>query len=241
VAVKTRTRAPEATRQKILAAAFDEFYRTGFQAGNMDTIARNAGVTKGALYHHFRDKSALGHAVVDEVVREPLLAAYLDPLESDDGDPLAALQHGLRKRADDFTIVGIAYGCPLNNLMQEMSPLDEGFRTRVAATLETWIAAFDDALVRAGERGFVRDDVDTRRVAAFVVAAIEGSFGTAKNADSVEVLRSNLDVLADFLETLRVRAGTDRAETVRERMTGQRRSGIERCHGIQDVAHGRGP
>jgi hypothetical protein len=63
--------------------------------------------------------------------------------------------------------------------------------------------------VRARERGFVRDDVDTRRVAAFVVAAIEGSFGTAKNADSVEVLRSNLEVLADFLETLRVAAGTD--------------------------------
>jgi AcrR family transcriptional regulator len=206
---KTRTRAPKETRAKILTAAFEEFYQHGFQAGNMDTIAGNAGVTKGALYHHFTDKTALGYAVVEEVVREPLLAAYLEPLERDEGDPLAALQHALRKRADDFTTTGITFGCPLNNLMQEMSAIDEGFRTRVAATLGTWISAFDDALVRARERGFVRDDVDTRRVAAFVVAAIEGSFGTAKNADSVEVLRSNLEVLADFLETLRVAAGTD--------------------------------
>lgn len=201
---KTRTRVPGATRPKILAAAFEEFYEHGFQAGNMETIAGNAGVTKGALYHHFKDKAALGYAVVEEVVREPLLAAYLEPLERDDGgDPLAVLQNALRKRADDFTTVGITFGCPLNNLMQEMSPLDEGFRTRVASTLETWISAFDDALVRAQRRGFVRQDVDTRRVAAFVVAAIEGSFGTAKNADSVHVLRSNLEVLAEFLEMLR--------------------------------------
>ena len=87
--------------------------------------------------------------------------------------------------------------------MQEMSPLDEGFRTRVAAALETWTEGFDEALRRARDRGFVRADIDTRRVAAFAVAAIEGSFGTAKNADSVALLRANLETLADFLETLR--------------------------------------
>lgn len=203
MAARSRSRTPGETRQKILAAAFDEFYRHGFQAGNMDAIAGTAGVTKGALYHHFTDKSALGYAVVEEVVREPLLAAYLDPLERAEGDPLAALQYALRKRADDFTTAGITFGCPLNNLMQEMSAVDDGFRDRVAATLETWIHAFDEALGRARDLGCVRPDVDTRRVAAFVVAAIEGSFGTAKNADSVEVLRSNLETLADFLDTLR--------------------------------------
>lgn len=200
----TRTRGPDQTRRRILEAAFEEFYRNGFQAGRIDMIAAGAGVTKGALYHHFRDKSALGYAVVEEVVREPLLAAYLEPLRRSEGDPLAALQQALRRRADDFADTGIALGCPLNNLMQEMSPLDEGFRARVADTLETWVASFADALEEAKDGGWVRADVDARRMAAFVVAAIEGSFGTAKNADSVAVLRSNLEVLADFLETLRV-------------------------------------
>jgi AcrR family transcriptional regulator len=200
---RPRTRAPDETRQKILAAAFDEFYLRGFQASNVDAIVTRAGVTKGALYHHFRDKVALGYAVLDEVVREPLLSAYLEPLERDEGDPLSALENVLRHRADDFSATGIALGCPLNNLAQEMSPLDEGFRERVAATLETWTDAFADALERARARGSIRPEVDARRVAGFVVAAVEGSFGTAKNADSVDVLRANLEVLADFLETLR--------------------------------------
>nr|MDP2582437.1 TetR/AcrR family transcriptional regulator [Candidatus Palauibacterales bacterium] len=95
---RTRTRNPDQTRHRILEAAFEEFYRTGFQAGRTDTIAAGAGVTKGALYHHFRDKSALGYAVVEEAVRAPLLAAYLEPLRQGQGDPLAALQDVLRRR-----------------------------------------------------------------------------------------------------------------------------------------------
>lgn len=199
-----RTRSPDATRRKILVAAFDEFYRRGFQAGSVDRIVAQAGVTKGALYHHFPDKAALGYAVVEEVVREPLLEAYLGPLRAAAGDPLAALQDVLRRRPDDFLETGIAFGCPLNNFAQEMSPLDEGFRTRVSAVLDSWIDAFADALRDAQQRGFMRSEADARRTAAFLVAAIEGSFGMAKNADSVDVLRSNLEMLADFLETLRV-------------------------------------
>ncbi|HUH11793.1 MAG TPA: TetR/AcrR family transcriptional regulator [Longimicrobiales bacterium] len=191
------------TRERILVAAFEEFHLRGFQAASIDTIVARAGVTKGALYHHFQDKAALGYAVVEEVVHEPLLAAYLEPLRTAEGDPLAALQDTLRRRAADFEAGGIELGCPLNNLAQEMSPLDEGFRTRVGATLDAWTEAYAAGIERAQGAGYVRPEVDARRVAQFMVAAIEGSFGTAKNAASVDLLRSNLGVLADFLETLR--------------------------------------
>ena len=191
------------TRRKLLEAAFGEFHRHGFQAANLDTIVERAGVTKGALYHHFPDKSALGHAVVDEVVREPLLDAYLGALEQCDGDPLAVIQQSLRRRADDFLSGGIELGCPLNNLTQEMSPLDEGFRTRVAATLELWTEAYVDALGRAQDQGFIRADVDVRPIAGLIVAAVEGSFGVSKAAQSVDTLRSNLNALADLLDSLR--------------------------------------
>lgn len=191
------------TRQKILAAAFEEFHLRGFQAASLDAILARAGATKGALYHHFPDKAALGYAVVEEVVHTPVLEAYIGPLRDESVDPLSALQDVLRRRADDFVAGGIELGCPLNNLAQEMSPLDEGFRTRVAATLDAWTEAFTEALERAQRWGSVRADVDARRVAGLLVAAVEGSFGMAKNATSVDLLRSNLEVLADFLETLR--------------------------------------
>lgn len=199
---KRRTRQPDVTRDKLLQAAFEEMYRRGFQAASLDTILANAGLTKGALYHHFPDKDSLGYAVVNEVVRGFLLQRWgvLEPLT---GDPLTALQRILRRRAADLTPREVELGCPLNNLAQEMSPLDQRFRREIAATFDTWTDAVARGLRRGQVEGSVRQDVDTRKVAAFVVASIEGSFGLAKSARSATMLRSNLEVLGSFLEGLR--------------------------------------
>jgi TetR/AcrR family transcriptional regulator, transcriptional repressor for nem operon len=206
-ATTPHARVADETRDKLLGAAFEEMFRNGFQAAGLATIVRKAGVTKGALYHHFPDKAALGLAVIDEVVRRPLLDAYLEPLARAQGDPLTALQQVLRRRADDFDELGVDLGCPLNNFTQEMTPLDERFRASIESVLEAWIDGFEDTLERARAAGSLRADVDVRRVATFLVASVEGAFGMAKAARSAAVLRANLETLADYLDTLRVESG----------------------------------
>lgn len=209
---RPRVREPDVTRGKLLHAAFEEIYRRGFQAASLETILARAGVTKGALYHHFPDKAALGQAVVDEVVTAPLLEAWVGRLERSPADRLTAIQDVVRQRAEDFESIGIDFGCPLNNLAQEMSPIDEAFRRKLAGLIGRWTDAFAAALRRGQEEGSVRRDVDAGSIAAFLVAAVEGSFGMAKNARSVDLLRSDLEVLAGFLETLRPVASLE-AET----------------------------
>jgi AcrR family transcriptional regulator len=76
-----RKRQPEVTRQRLLQAAFEEIYRRGYQGASLDTILDQAGVTKGALYHHFPDKAELGYAVVDDIVKGLLLQRWLGLLE----------------------------------------------------------------------------------------------------------------------------------------------------------------
>jgi TetR/AcrR family transcriptional repressor of nem operon len=200
--VKRRSRDPNATRDKLLNAAFEEIYRRGFQAASLDTILAKAGVTKGALYHHFPDKASLGYAVVDEVVKGALLERW-GVLEPPTGDPVTALQRILRGRAASLTTHEVELGCPLNNLAQEMSPLDQRFRRGVNATFDIWRDAVAKDLERGQAEGTVRKDVDAQKIAAFVVASIEGSFGLAKGAQSATMLRSNLEVLGSFLESLR--------------------------------------
>jgi len=109
----------------------------------------------------------------------------------------------LRHRAAELTGDELQLGCPLNNLAQEMSPLDERFRRAVNATFELWRNGFAEALRRGQAEGSVRRDIDPRKVAAFVVAAAEGSYGLAKSAQSAAMLRSNLELLSDYLDTLR--------------------------------------
>jgi AcrR family transcriptional regulator len=60
----------EETRAALIAKARELFATVGFQATSLDDIARGAGLTKGALYHHFDDKEDLFRIVCEEVAAE---------------------------------------------------------------------------------------------------------------------------------------------------------------------------
>src|SRR5215470_15151364 len=150
---KTITRAPENTRRKILKAAFDEFYRNGFQGSSINRIVDQADTTKGALFHHFEDKNDLGYAVVEEVVFPEMKQRWLDPL-ADSVDPIAALKKAMRQFAREEDASGrLIQGCPLNNLAQEMAPLDEGFRRRLEKIYSAWREALEAAFARGIKAG----------------------------------------------------------------------------------------
>src|SRR5437588_176080 len=57
----------EATRRALVRVGRDLFARRGFNDVSTEEIVRRAGVTRGALYHHFRDKRDLFRAVVEDV------------------------------------------------------------------------------------------------------------------------------------------------------------------------------
>jgi AcrR family transcriptional regulator len=65
-----------ARREAILAAALDEFSARGFAAARLDDVAKRAGVAKGTIYLHFRDKEAL----FQEIVRS-LMGPFVGTLE----------------------------------------------------------------------------------------------------------------------------------------------------------------
>jgi AcrR family transcriptional regulator len=63
--VRLVARSSEATRLRILAAAYKLFYRRGFSRVSVEEIAERAGITKRSLYYHFESKDELLAAVLD--------------------------------------------------------------------------------------------------------------------------------------------------------------------------------
>lgn len=196
---------PDVTREKILDAAFHEIYRYGFQSASLANILERTGLTKGALYHHFPDKQALGLAVVDEVIRGRLEGMIFQPLR-DSREPLTTLLAILHAKRDSTEMVEL--GCPLNNLMQEMSPLDETFRSHLNGVMTTWHDTIADALKRGQRQGQVRKDIDADATALFIVSAWEGCIGIAKNMQLERTYRTCVDQMAAYVQTLA--AGTRR-------------------------------
>jgi AcrR family transcriptional regulator len=195
---------PDQTRDKIVDAAFQEIHRYGFQAASLSSILERTGLTKGALYHHFPTKNDLGYAVIEEVIREALETLVFAPLR-ESADPAKTLREVIRHKAEQATAETVALGCPLNNLMQEMSPLDAEFKRRLTAILKTWQDAVANALQRAQKQRRVRKDVDCRAAALFIVSAYEGCIGIAKNLQSVKEFRLCMAQLEDYVDGLLVR------------------------------------
>jgi TetR/AcrR family transcriptional repressor of nem operon len=199
----TATRTPENTRGKILQAAFDEFYRNGFQGGSINRIVHRAGATKGALFHHFKGKNDLGYAVVREVIHPHLKERWSDPLALST-DPITDLKRTFRQCLKEEIDNGqLLHGCPLNNLAQEMSPLDERFRQSLDKIYASWRECLAAAFARGIKAGKVRKDVSPRKVAAFIVAAQAGMIGTAKNAQDEALLLQTGQALFDYLDSLK--------------------------------------
>lgn len=204
VRTRPRVRAPERTRETILQTAAAEFYRHGFQGGSLNRIIADAGVTKGSLFHHYEGKHALGFAVIEEVVGAKIAEVWVKPLATS-VDPVSDLQAIVRRvmLSRRKNPEKLAHGCPLNNFAQEMAPLDEGFRRRTESIYETWRASLAAALTRGIKAGIVRREVVPRRVAAFVVAAMTGIIGTAKNAQSETLLADAGEELLAYLGDLK--------------------------------------
>ncbi|OJT35969.1 TetR/AcrR family transcriptional regulator [Serratia plymuthica] len=70
MARKARTEMIEETRKKLVEAARQQFGRVGYADTVMDELTAQAGMTRGALYHHFGDKKGLFLAVAQEIDAE---------------------------------------------------------------------------------------------------------------------------------------------------------------------------
>ena len=196
----TGLRDPERTRERLLQAAFREIYRSGFQSASLDTILASAGVTKGALYHHFKNKEALGYAVVEEVIFPDVRGQWVLPLRSvkDPIDALIGIVQSIPVGPE-----AVCGGCQLNNLAQEMSPLDAGFRMRLEMVFDAWRESAASVLREGQIHGSVRRDVEPTDAAGLLIAMVEGYSSLAKNAQDPKVIKAGIKNIVGWLRSLR--------------------------------------
>jgi TetR/AcrR family transcriptional regulator, transcriptional repressor for nem operon len=189
-------------------------YRSGFRSADLDAILNAAGVTKGALYYHFDNKEALGHAVVDEVMASDLHQKWVQPLRNAKNpiDVLVRIVQSESLKRED-----VQRGCPLLNLSQELSGIDEGFRRRTAKLFKDWHDAIAGALREGQKHGVVRNDIDANETATFLIAAYEGYVVLTKNSQDPRTMQSGQKRVSGHIESLRPAQGRTKASVSRER------------------------
>jgi TetR/AcrR family transcriptional repressor of nem operon len=200
---KKRGRDLAQTRHEILNAAFDEIYANGFHASSLDAILERTELTKGALFHQFASKLELGYAVVDEVIVPMTRARWITPLAAFD-DPLEGILHLVERNVGDAPQAELHRGCPLGNLIQEMSNTDAEFRRRLRRCVEVWIDGVAEHIERGRRTGHVRRSVKPRAVAEYVVVTLEGIFGVVKGLRDKSIVPALVSSMHTSLSALAV-------------------------------------
>src|SRR6218665_1033143 len=109
------------TKDLLLEITFNEVYTYGYQGASVLKILEKAGLNKGSLYHYFKNKKELVLAAIDIKSEEIFGQKYKDVL------------NGNAPYLENFgkTLISMyefaPRGCPLANLIQEMSNNDEEF------------------------------------------------------------------------------------------------------------------
>ncbi len=191
------------TRQLILESLYEDIQVNGFQGLRADKVIKKLGITKGALYHYFPDKLSIGYAIVDEMIG-PIFMGYWLPLKNYTGNPLDFLQKSIRHVQKQFSEQNVVVGSPLSNLIQEMSPLDEGFRTRLQHIVIQIHHTIEEAIIKGQQQGLIAKQAEASNVAWFILASFEGCYSISKVTKSKIVFVNTLNTLNQYLETLKV-------------------------------------
>jgi len=192
----------EKTRKEILDVAFMEVFSHGFQGVSVDEIVKKTSLTKGALYHHFPTKLDLCYALVDDVIKPMIIDRWISPLANYE-NPLDGILKQMKALIGKSSMENLRLGCPLNNLVQEMSPIDKGFRKRLQIALNLWIDETDTLLKKAKKDGQIKADVNTRHVAYFIVMAHEGIYGILKGLADPKAFDALYDSLKRYFQSIR--------------------------------------
>lgn len=199
-------------RERLLAAAVRIIREQGFAATSVDDLCRAAGVTKGAFFHHFENKEALGVAAAKHwaTVTTALFAGA--PYHTPE-DPLERLLAYVDFRAALITGRDIAdFTCLVGTLAQEVHATSPAIRDAAGASIlghaATLIPDFEAAIARYGAPA----GVTAESLARHTQSALQGGFILAKATGRPELALEAVAHLRLYLELLFAYGSTTKKE-----------------------------
>ncbi|WP_194778264.1 TetR/AcrR family transcriptional regulator [Pararhodonellum marinum] len=177
----------EATKEKILTVSASLFNVQGFKATSLSDITEATGLTKGAIYRHFRDKEALESSTY-EFISHLIFEKLGRVVKSRETAPekLEVLCDFFVSYINDPLIKG---GCPILNAGVEADDTMPEMNLRVNQLLNQMQAALENIILKGIKYNQIKEDTDPVRFATIFLANMEGAILMSK------IRKTNTDIL----------------------------------------------
>ncbi|MBE1551583.1 AcrR family transcriptional regulator [Mycobacterium sp. OAS707] len=181
----------EVTRRKIIDAAASLFNDIGYSNAGLGDIVEHAGLTKGALYHHFSSKEALAAAIIDE--GSDILLKTFQSISRSPAPALESIIHGV------LVVVEMANADKLVRMGAVLLRIFAKFSDVSTTNYGAWLAEMATQTRRAQSEGDLRADIDAQKAAEFIMSALLGaelvSNALSGGADALERVTETWELL----------------------------------------------
>ena len=169
----------ETTRAAVISAARAIFAERGYDAASIDEITKRAGISKGALYHHYRDKTEILAAAYEDLERE--LTDHIATVASKHRDPIKSL------RAGCHAFVDACADSATRRLALIDAPSGLGWQRWREIDAQHGFGLLQFGLQAAADAGRIRPDRIAIRAHFLLAVMMEGALliGTADNPKTV--------------------------------------------------------
>ncbi|MEM9548465.1 MAG: TetR/AcrR family transcriptional regulator [Bacteroidota bacterium] len=191
-------RDPENTRKLIINSASVLFNTKGYKATSISDITSKAGITKGAIYKHFKDKSELEKECLTLMTNKVFNSLTKDIKRAKDvkSKLWSILDYFAQYRLNP----PIEGGCPLMNAAIEADDSDPVLKEVVCNIMTGLLKGIAQVIQNGIDRNQFPDDIDVDEYATMMYSAIEGGIMMMQVTDNDHHLMSVINFLRRDIE-----------------------------------------
>jgi TetR/AcrR family transcriptional regulator, transcriptional repressor for nem operon len=188
-------------RTRLLKAARDIIREKGFAATSIDHLCKEAGVTKGAFFHHFENKEALGAAAASYWA-ETTSAFFEDAPYHRHDDPLDRLLGYVDFRKSIIEGDPVEFTCLVGTMTQEVYGSHPAIRDACAASIFGHAATLEPDIAKVMRNRRIKAEWTPASLARHTQAVLQGAFILAKATGNRDVALESVDHLKRYLSLL---------------------------------------
>jgi TetR/AcrR family transcriptional repressor of nem operon len=196
---------PKTTRTKIMDAAQALILDHGFGGTTVDAIIDQAGVSKGAFFHHFSSKAELGKELVQRYADQDAehLEQTLNKAEGLSDDPLQQLLVFIKLFEQEIESLEEPFpGCLFASYLQQSELFDHNILDIIRESMLLWRTRVLDKLKKIKQKHPPSKDVDLESLADMLMVIFEGSFVLSQSLNENKIIAQQLSNYHNYLQLL---------------------------------------
>lgn len=186
------------TRERIVAKAAPIFNQRGYAGTALSDLMDATGLEKGGIYRHFASKQELAGEAFEHAWTIAMETRFAGTDEIPNAvDRLKQLILNFRDRRAGL----VPGGCPLLNTAVDADDSNPQLRAKARQALSSLLDRIESITQEGRQRGEVRPDTDSAKVASLIVSTLEGALMLTRLQKNLEPLDFACAHLSDHLET----------------------------------------